>query len=192
MRHAPAFHPPLIFSTVPWNYPNLSNESITTSPFTIVFKLAGSSTSPPYTSNLGPDPPSAAAASFMNTVILTSVVSAGNHALFAGTRVLYGLSVVSPRRQAPAIFSKTTPAGVPIFALLATSSISVLCLASSFIGSGQLWGWLQNIVGVSNQVSPTSSIVPILTACRLHGYPLVLPAGDSEKPGLPRTVPWTN
>lgn len=97
----------------------------------------------------------AVAASFMNTVILTSVFSAGNHALFAGTRVLYGLSVVSPRRQAPAIFSKTTPAGIPIFALLATSSVSILCFASSFVGSGQLWGWLQNIVGVSNQVSPT-------------------------------------
>lgn len=27
------------------------------------------------------------AASFMNTVILTSVLSAGNHALFAGTRM---------------------------------------------------------------------------------------------------------
>jgi amino acid permease len=26
----------------------------------------------------------------MNTVVLTSVLSAGNHALFAGTRVLYG------------------------------------------------------------------------------------------------------
>ncbi|KAH0827603.1 amino acid permease/ SLC12A domain-containing protein [Lanmaoa asiatica] len=127
----------LIGLNVPWNYPNLSNNSTTTSPFTIVFKLAGSSV----------------AASFMNTVVLTSVFSAGNHALFAGTRVLYGLSVVSPRRQAPAFFSKTTPAGVPIFALLATSSISILCFASSFIGSGQLWGWLQNIVGVSNQIA---------------------------------------
>ena len=91
----------------------------------------------------------------MNTVILTSVFSAGNHALFAGTRVLYGLSVVSPRRQAPAIFSKTTPAGVPVYALMATSSISILCFASSFIGTGQLWSWLQNIVGVSNQVNST-------------------------------------
>ena len=27
----------------------------------------------------------------MNTVVLTSVLSAGNHALFAGTRVLYGI-----------------------------------------------------------------------------------------------------
>ena len=29
---------------VPWDYPNLSNRSTTTSPFTIVFKAAGSST----------------------------------------------------------------------------------------------------------------------------------------------------
>lgn len=94
----------------------------------------------------------AAAASFMNTVILTSVLSAGNHALFAGTRVLYSLSVAQPRRYAPGIFSRTTLTGVPIYALLATSSISILCFASSYVGSGQLWGWLQNIVGVSNQV----------------------------------------
>jgi amino acid transporter len=91
----------------------------------------------------------AAAASFMNTVILSSVISAGNHALFAGTRVLYGLAQVS---QAPSLFLWTTPKGVPLPAMLLTSSISVLCFGSSFIGSGQLWAWLQNLVGVSNQV----------------------------------------
>lgn len=91
------------------------------------------------------------ASSFMNTVILTSVLSAGNHALFAGTRLLYGLSLTTPP-QAPSIFSRTTEAGVPLPALLATSSVSVLCFGTSFIGSGALWGWLQNIVGVSNQV----------------------------------------
>ncbi|KAJ7350342.1 amino acid permease-domain-containing protein [Mycena albidolilacea] len=121
---------------VPWDYPNLSNKSTTTSPFTIVFKQAGSTF----------------AASFMNTVILTSVLSAGNHALFAGTRVLYGLSVTKPP-QAPAIFSWTTAAGVPLPALLLTSSVSVICFGTSFIGRGELWGWLQNIVGVSNQVA---------------------------------------
>lgn len=89
----------------------------------------------------------------MNTVILSSVLSAGNHALFAGTRVLYGLAVTSPQPQAPKIFSWTTKAGIPIPALLATSSVSILCFGSSFIGSGQLWGWLQNIVGVSNQIA---------------------------------------
>ncbi|KAK7057463.1 putative amino-acid permease PB1C11.02 [Favolaschia claudopus] len=121
---------------VPWNYPNLSNRTTTTSPFTIVFEQAGLSF----------------AASFMNTVILTSVLSAGNHALFAGTRVLYGLSVANPP-QAPALFSWTTTGGVPLPALLLTSSVSVLCFGTSFIGSGALWGWLQNIVGVSNQIA---------------------------------------
>ncbi|KAJ3810224.1 amino acid permease/ SLC12A domain-containing protein [Lentinula aff. lateritia] len=126
----------LIGLNVPWDYPNLSNKTTTTSPFTLVFQQAGSTV----------------AASFMNTVILTSVLSAGNHALFAGTRVLYGLSVTSPR-QAPAIFSWTSTNGVPIPALMLTSSVSALCFGSSFIGSGALWGWLQNIVGVSNQIA---------------------------------------
>lgn len=54
--------------------------------------------------------------------------------------------------QAPEIFSWTTRHGVPLPALLLTGSISGLCFGSSFIGSGELWGWLQNIVGVSNQV----------------------------------------
>ncbi|KNZ72196.1 putative amino-acid permease PB1C11.02 [Termitomyces sp. J132] len=124
----------LIGLNIPWNYPNLSNKSITTSPFTIIFREAGSTV----------------AASFMNTVIMTSVLSAGNHALFAGTRVLYGLAVT---RQAPRIFSRTTQGGIPLYALSLTSSISILCFGSSFIGSGRLWAWLQNIVGVSNQIA---------------------------------------
>ena len=122
----------------------------------------------------------------MNTVILTSVLSAGNHALFAGTRVLYGLSTTSPGRQAPRIFSWTTPRGVPLPALLATSSVSALCFGSSFIGSGQLWGWLQNIVGVSNQVSVTASFLILYSDSfwRSHGCLSGLLAGDSERPGF--------
>jgi amino acid transporter, AAT family len=85
----------------------------------------------------------------MNAVILTSVISGGNHALFAGTRVMYGLAKAA---QAPEFLGRTTKAGVPLPALLATASISALCFGSSFIGNGQLWAWLQNLVGVSNQV----------------------------------------
>ncbi|KAF8627824.1 hypothetical protein AX15_004245 [Amanita polypyramis BW_CC] len=121
---------------VPYCYPNLSNRSTTTSPFTIVFREAGSTI----------------AATSMNAVVLTSVVSAGNHALFAGTRVLYYLAETTPP-QAPRIFAKTTGQGVPLAALLMTSSVSVICFGTSFIGNGILWGWLQNIVGVSNQIA---------------------------------------
>ncbi|KAI9508894.1 amino acid permease-domain-containing protein [Russula earlei] len=124
----------LIINAVPWDYPNLSNEGATTSPFTIIFKQFGST----------------AAASIMNTVVLSSVISAGNHALFAGTRVLYGLAQAS---QAPSLFAWTTRGGVPLPALLLTSSFSALCFGSSFVGSGQLWAWLQNLVGVSNQIA---------------------------------------
>ena len=66
--------------------------------------------------------------------------------------VLYSLAT-SQQRLAPRVFAHVTPWGVPLTALLATASISGLCFGSSFIGSGTLWGWLQNIVGVSNQVS---------------------------------------
>ncbi|KAF9467319.1 amino acid permease-domain-containing protein [Collybia nuda] len=126
----------LIGLNVPWDYPNLSNKSAATSPFTIIFEKVGTTV----------------AASFMNTVVMTSVLSAGNHALFAGTRVLYGLASTVPP-QAPQIFARTTSRGIPLPALLLTSSISVLCFGSSFIGSGELWGWLQNLVGVSNQIA---------------------------------------
>jgi len=37
--------------------------------------------------------------------------------------------------------------------LLATSSIGLLCFGSSYIGNGVLWSWLQNLVGVSNQIA---------------------------------------
>lgn len=123
--------------TVPYNYPGLSTESTATSPFTITFEMIGSRV----------------AASFMNTVVITSVLSAGNHALFAGTRVLYSLAVTKPVALAPRVFAWTTERGVPLPALLATSSVSVLCFGSSYVGSGQLWSWLQNLVGVSNQIA---------------------------------------
>ncbi|KAH8110369.1 amino acid permease/ SLC12A domain-containing protein [Phellopilus nigrolimitatus] len=126
----------IIGLNVPYDYPNLSNRTTTTSPFTIVFYEAGSNV----------------AASFMNTVILSSVLSAGNHALFAGTRVLFSLATSTPR-LAPAVFAHTSRGGVPHRALFATASISALCFGSAFVGSGVLWGWLQNIVGVSNQIA---------------------------------------
>ncbi|KAK3706357.1 Basic amino-acid permease [Vermiconidia calcicola] len=105
---------------VPYTYPGLYSEDTATSPFTIVFQKAGA----------------VAAGSFINAVILTSVLSAGNHALFAGTRLLYTLAVEG---YAPPFFSKLNRNKVPWIAVLATSSISLLCFGGSFIGAGELW-----------------------------------------------------
>jgi AAT family amino acid transporter len=124
----------LIGLNVPYTTPNLSTKSSATSPFTIVFHMAGSN----------------AAGSFINAMIMTSVLSAGNHALFAGTRLLYTLAV---NHHAPQFFGKLNRNKVPWVAVLATSAIAGLCFGASFIGAGQLWTWLQNIVGVSNQLS---------------------------------------
>lgn len=95
---------------------------------------------------------SQAAGSFMNTVILTSILSAGNHALFAGTRVLYGLAAVD---QAPKLLLRTNRNGVPYISLLAVSSVSLIFFGLSFLpgGGGQIWNWAQNLVGVSNQLA---------------------------------------
>lgn len=124
----------LIGLNVPYNYPNLYKKSAATSPFTIVFQQTGAN----------------AAAYVINSVILTSVISAGNHALFAGSRLLYTLAVDG---HAPKVFGRLNNNQVPWVAVIGTSIISILCFGSSFIGAGQLWTWLQNIVGVSNQLS---------------------------------------
>ncbi|KIS68112.1 putative lysine-specific permease [Mycosarcoma maydis] len=125
----------IIGINIPYNTPGLKSKNTAVSPFTLVFKQAGSH----------------GAASFMNAVVLTSALSAGNHALYAGTRILHSMAT---NGQAPKIFatvSKSTR--VPWVALACTASISGLCFGSSYIGAGDLWNWLQNLVGVSNQLS---------------------------------------
>ncbi|KAI5860493.1 tryptophan permease [Durotheca rogersii] len=124
----------LIGLNVPYTYEGLAQKQTLTSPFTIAFSMAGSKV----------------AGSFVNAVILTSVVSAGNHALFAGSRLLYTLSV---NGHAPRVFGRLTRFQVPWVAVLFTSLVSGLLFGASFVGAGELWTWLQNIVGVSNQLS---------------------------------------
>ena len=67
----------------------------------------------------------------INAVVMTSVISAGNHALFAGSRLLYSLA---SNRHAPSFFGTTNRQHVPWVAVLATSAISGLCFGASYIG----------------------------------------------------------
>ena len=118
---------------VPYNYPNLSNKNITTSPFTIVFQMVGAK----------------GGGSFMNAVILTSVISAGNHALYAGSRLAFNLGT---QGFFPKVFTRVNRWKVPYVAVIFTWFCGGLCFGSSFIGSGTLWSWLQSIVGLSNLI----------------------------------------
>ncbi len=80
------------------------------SPFTIVFKRAGL----------------AFAASAMNAVILTAVISAANSGLYASTRMLY-----SQAREGYAwrIFGYVNRRGIPIYALIGTMVVSLAAYA---------------------------------------------------------------
>jgi len=124
----------IIGLNVPYTYDGLASKDSHTSPFTIVFMMAGSKV----------------AGSFINAVVMTSVISAGNHALFAGSRLMYSLGV---NGHAPKFFAKVNRNQVPWVAVLLTASISGLTFGASYIGAGQLWTWLQNLVGVSNFLS---------------------------------------
>ncbi|MDO4813940.1 MAG: amino acid permease [Gemella sp.] len=86
-----------------------SAEEIAKSPFTIVFQNAGF----------------AFAASVMNAVILTSIMSAGNSGMFASTRMLYAMS---KEKQAFPIFAKLNKKGTPINSLIATTLVVIAVL----------------------------------------------------------------
>ncbi|CAG9961932.1 unnamed protein product [Clonostachys byssicola] len=124
----------IIRLNVPYNYPELGSKTVKTSPFTLVFQMTGAK----------------AAGSVMNAVIMTSVISAGNHALFAGARLMFALANAG---HAPKVFGKLNRQNVPWIAVIITGLVSGLCFGSSKIGAGQLWTWLQNLVGVSNQLN---------------------------------------
>ncbi|KAK6460517.1 amino acid permease/ SLC12A domain-containing protein [Scheffersomyces coipomensis] len=119
---------------IPYDYPNLNTKTVATSPFTIVFQMVGAK----------------GAGSFMNAVIMTSLLSAGNHALFAGSRLAFNLST---QGYIPKIFTKLNRFGIPYVAVIFTWFCGGLCFASSFVGAGTLWNWIQSIVGLSNLIS---------------------------------------
>ncbi len=118
---------------IPYTDPNLLNssiENVSISPFTLVFERAGL----------------AAAASVMNAVILTSVISSANSWLYAASRMLFGMA---KEGHAPKVFAKTnTSNGVPIYAILATVAIGLLAFLTSIFGT-EIYFYLVAASGLS-------------------------------------------
>ena len=117
---------------IPYTDPNLLNssvENVSISPFTLVFDRFGF----------------AFAASFINAIILTAVLSAGNSGLYSSTRMLYALA---KEGQAPQIFAKLNKRGVPVPALILTTAIGLFAFLTSFIGEGTAYTWIVNISGL--------------------------------------------
>lgn len=115
---------------IPYTDKNLLSSDIMVSPFTIIFKRAGL----------------AFAASVMNAVILTAVLSAGNSSLYASTRMLFAMAEDG---QAPKFFSYVNKRGVPVWSLLATTIVGMLAFLASIYGGGKIYIWLLNAAGVT-------------------------------------------
>lgn len=126
----------VIGAIIPYTSPDLLGSSATDvaiSPFTIVFKRAGL----------------AAAASVMNAVILTSVISSANSGMYASTRMLYSMA---HQGFAPKSMGKTNRRGIPIGALAVTTVIALLTFITSIEGP-QIYLWLVAASGLTGFIA---------------------------------------
>jgi lysine-specific permease len=117
--------------------PNLLSSDITNiavSPFTLVFQHAGL----------------AFAAALMNAVILTAVLSAGNSALYAASRVLW---VLAKEGKAPRFLARVDKRGIPTNALYLSSVIGMAAFLTSLFGDGTVYSWLLNASGLAGFLS---------------------------------------
>ncbi|MEK4228053.1 amino acid permease [Solibacillus sp. FSL H8-0538] len=119
---------------IPYTDSRLLSEDIAVSPFTLVFDKLGV----------------AFAASVMNAIILTAMLSAGNSGLYASSRMLWQLAVDG---KAPKIFMKVNKRGIPVYSLMATLAVGSLAFLASFFGDGVVYMWLLNASGMSGFIA---------------------------------------
>lgn len=119
---------------IPYTDKNLAMEDVAMSPFTIIFDKAGI----------------AFAASVMNAIILTAVLSAGNSGMYASTRMLWDLARDG---KAPKFLAKLNKNGVPVNALIVTSLVGTIAFLASFFGDGVVYVWLLNASGMSGFIA---------------------------------------
>ncbi|KAI1298990.1 hypothetical protein EDD11_006585 [Mortierella claussenii] len=129
----------IIGLVVPWNDPSLlsnggvDREAIAVSPFTLVFQKAFKP-----------------ASHIMNSVILITVLSAGNSGMYASTRTLYMLALDG---KAPRFFAAVNKRGIPMRSLACTALIAVIAYCTSLFGSGEVYNWLLNISSISGFIA---------------------------------------
>ncbi len=124
----------IIGTLVPYDDPNLlraaaGDGNIALSPFTLLYEKVGF----------------AFAASLMNAVILTAILSAGNSGMYSSTRMLFDMA---RHGRAPKAFARLDKRGVPLNALYATTAIAALCFLTTFIGEKEVFNWLLNMSGM--------------------------------------------
>lgn len=113
----------------------LSDDSdASASPFVIACKLAGVDVLP----------------GIINAVLLTVVLSAANSNVYSGSRIMIGLARDG---NAPAILKRTTRAGVPVYAVLATAVVGLLGFLNVSNKGGEVFDWFMNISSIAGFIS---------------------------------------
>ncbi|KAI8146770.1 amino acid permease/ SLC12A domain-containing protein [Fennellomyces sp. T-0311] len=95
-------------------------------------------------------------AHIMNAVILITVLSCANSGLYVASRTLLALSQGNVWEQSLRYISER---GVPVYALICTSLVSLIAFATSFIPGGALFTVLTKIPGVAVLVTWTGICV---------------------------------
>ncbi|KAM0229000.1 hypothetical protein ACHAPO_010275 [Fusarium lateritium] len=122
--------------TVPWNDPNLLSPKSKTaaSPFVIAFTRVGATSG----------------AHAINAIIVITILSAVNSAIYVGSRTLVGLA---SQGQAPKIFAKTNGRGVPVWSCVFMNLIGFLSLLNLSSGAGKLYSWIVSMTGVATFIT---------------------------------------
>ncbi len=107
-----------------------SQAGVNTSIFTLVFE------------NLGIP----GAASIINIIILSSVLSAANSDMYASSRLLYSMA---ENKHAPKIFAKLNKKGIPIYGILLAIVISALCFLTGIYAEDTVYMWLIVLSSIS-------------------------------------------
>jgi lysine-specific permease len=107
---------------------------VETSSFTLIFERAGI----------------AGAASLMNAVVLTSVLSCGNSGMYAASRMLYAMA---KEGRAPKTFSKVNSKGVPINALLVTTLVASASFLTGLYAQDTVYMWLVAASGLAGFIA---------------------------------------
>ncbi|HAA0335402.1 TPA_asm: amino acid permease [Listeria monocytogenes] len=128
----------IIGMIIPYTNPNLLSAEATDvaiSPFTLVFEKAGL----------------AFAASVMNAVILTSVLSAGNSGLYASTRMLWAMA---RDKKAPKFLGKVNRRGIPMAVLIVTTIVGAMTFITTLTENGTvIYTWLLSASGLTGFIA---------------------------------------
>ncbi|KAI1393982.1 amino acid permease/ SLC12A domain-containing protein [Hypoxylon trugodes] len=107
--------------------------------------------------------------SVINAAVITSAWSSGNSVLYMSSRSLYSLAIAG---NAPPIFARCNKHGVPMYAVIASSLLSLLAYLNVGTVSGIVFNWFVSVINTAAFISWTSCCLIFFRfrrACEVQG-----------------------